>query len=74
VKIEVDMAVWKVSYVVKGSAQAGGIVNLNHAPEPGEVIKIGSDHFEVIEALELIPPRGEFHYIHATCKVIEPKE
>jgi len=65
------MAVWKVSYVIKGSSQAGGIINLNHAPEPGEVLKIGSDQLEVLEALELIPSRGEFHYVHATCKVVE---
>ena len=65
------MAVWKVSYVVKGSSQAGGIVNLNYAPEPGEVIEIGDDHFEVLEVLELIPPRGDFHYIHATCQLLE---
>ena len=68
------MAVWKVSYVVKGSSQAGGIINLNHEPVPGEVLKIGSDNLEVLEALELIPPRGEFHYIHATCKAIQPEE
>ena len=30
------MAVWKVSYVIRGSAKVGGIINLNHAPEPGE--------------------------------------
>ena len=65
------MAVWKVSYVVRGSTLAGGIINLDHAPEPGEILKIGKDEFEVLEALELIPPRGEFHYIHATCKILE---
>lgn len=65
------MAIWKVSYVIKGSAKAGGIVNLNHAPKPGEVLKIGRDQLEVLESLELIPPRGEFHYIHVTCTLIE---
>ena len=69
--IEVGMDVWKVSYVVKGSSQAGGIINLDHAPKIGEVIKIGSDQFEVLESLELIPPRGDFHYIHATCKLMK---
>jgi len=73
VKIEVDMAVWKVSYVVKGSSQAGGIVNLDHSPETGEILKIGGDQLEVLEVLELIPPRGEFHYIHVTCKAIQPE-
>ena len=68
------MAIWKVSYVVKGSSQVGGIINLTHAPEPGEIFKIGDDQLEVLEALELIPPRGEFHYIHATCTVIQTEE
>ena len=67
------MAIWKVSYVVKGSSQAGGIINLNHAPAVGEVLKIGDDYLEILEALELIPPRGEFHYIHATCKPTQPE-
>ena len=65
------MAVWKVSYVVKGSEQPGGIVNLNHAPEPGEVFQVGDIQLEIIEALELIPSKGDFHYIHATCRLLE---
>ena len=65
------MAVWKVSYIVKGSSLAGGIINLSKAPEPGQVLIIGKDHFEIIEAMELIPPSGDFHYVHATCKEID---
>jgi hypothetical protein len=65
------MATWKVSYIIKGSSLPGGIINLNYAPEVGEIIVIGSDELEIIEAKELIPPRGEFHYIHVTCKLKE---
>ena len=65
------MAVWKVSYVVKGSDHPGGIVNLDHAPFAGEQIKLGNNELEVIEVFELMPSKGEFHYIHATCKLIE---
>jgi len=65
------MAIWKVSYVIDGSLMACGIVNLDHAPEPGEVLKIEGDLFEVLESLELILPRGEFHYIHVTCKPVD---
>lgn len=68
------MAVWKVSYVIRDSSQAGGIINLDHAPQTGEVMVIAGDKLEVLESLELIPARGEFHYIHATCKLIEPEE
>jgi hypothetical protein len=65
------MAVWKVSYVVKSSELPGGIINLDHAPEPGEILQIGGSQLEILEAFELIPPRGDFHYIHATCLLIE---
>jgi hypothetical protein len=68
------MAIWKVSYIIKGSSQAGGIINLDHPLEVGEIITVGSDELEILEAEELIPPKGEFHYIHATCKLKEPKE
>ena len=43
----------------------------DHTSETGEILKIGSDEFEILEALELIPPRGDFHYIHVTCKPME---
>ena len=67
------MAVWKVSYVVRGSDQAGGIINLNHAPETGEVLQVGENRLEILEALELIPPRGDFHYVHVTCQIVKEK-
>lgn len=66
------MAVWKVSYVVKGSDHPGGIVNLDHSPMPGELMQIGNNKLEVLEVFELMPPKREFHYIHATCQLIEP--
>ena len=65
------MSVWKVSYVVKGSNSPGGIINLDHAPEPGEIIQVGDNQLEVLEVLDLIPSKGDFHYIHATCKLVE---
>ena len=68
------MAVWKVSYVIQGSSLPGGIINLHRAPKTGEVIQVGSDQLEILEALELIPSRGEFHYIHVTCKLKKKEE
>jgi len=68
------MAVWKVSYIVKGSKHPGGIVNLDHSPVPGEVIRVGSNQLEVLEVFELMPSRGSFHYIHATCRLVESSE
>ena len=65
------MTVCKVSYVVRGSDHPGGIINLTHQPVIGEKIRIGETLLEVLEVVELMPPRREFHYIHATCKIVE---
>lgn len=64
------MAVYKVSYVVSGSEHPGAILNQDHQPQPGERVQIGADWVEVLEALELAPPRGEFHYYHVTCRLL----
>jgi hypothetical protein len=62
------MAVYKVSYVIIGNDHPGTILNQDHMPQQGEQVQLGVDFFEIIEVLELMPPRGEFHYIHVTCR------
>ncbi len=64
------MATYKVSYVVTGDDHPGGIVNLDYQPNAGDIIEVGTFGLEVVEIFELIPPRGEFFYLHATCKII----
>lgn len=68
------MAIYKVSYVVIGSDHPGAIISSKVAPKRGDIVELGNDSFVIIEILELMPPRGEFHYYHATCqpKDIEP--
>lgn len=68
------MVVYKVSYVVTGSEHPGAIVNLDHAPVVGEHITLGDYAFEVVEVLNLVPPRGDFHYIHATIRLLSTIE
>ena len=63
------MAVWKVSYVVKGDDQPGGILNLDQAPQVGEVLRVAGKKLEILEIVELIPPKGDFHYLHVTCRI-----
>lgn len=63
------MAVYKVSYVVIKSDHPGGIINFDKKPEVGEIIRIGNFDLKVIEIFELIPPRGDFYYMHATCEI-----
>lgn len=61
--------IYKVSYVVRDGKTAGGIKNQSQAPEIGGIVRIGLQEFEIIEVHEIMPPRGEFLYLHAT---IEP--
>jgi hypothetical protein len=62
------MAIYKVSYVIVGIDHPGMILNQEAMPQKGETIQLGDNKFEVIEVLELVPPRGDFHYIHVTCR------
>ena len=69
------MTVYKISYVVTGSDHPGAIVNREQPPFVGEHITLGETVFEVIEVLDLMPPRGDFHYLHATVELAaQPKQ
>jgi hypothetical protein len=61
------MAVYKVSVVVTKSDHPGAIVNLKVAPEVGKSLSLGNEEFTIVEVLELMPPRGDFHFLHVTC-------
>ena len=63
--------IYKVSYVVQGGEFPGGIRNQTQKPEIGETVLIGPKRFEVIEVFEIMPPRGEFQFLHATVKSIK---
>lgn len=68
------MAIFKVSYVVIGRAHPGTIVNLDHRPELNERVLLGEEEFVVQEIIDLMPPRGDFHFIHATCRPLSDEE
>jgi hypothetical protein len=59
--------IYKVSYVVVGSSHPGVIINQDTPPYIGERIQLGDHQLEVIEVIELLPPHGDFSYLHATC-------
>jgi len=60
--------IYKVSYVVIGGDYPGGIKNEYERPEPGDVVQIGRVKFRVMEVHEIIPPRDDFQFLHATVK------
>jgi hypothetical protein len=63
--------IYKVSFVVPGRRDVGGIQNINREPKAGDRVRIGNQTFEVVEVTELMPPRGDFAYLHATCKPVK---
>jgi hypothetical protein len=66
--------IYKVSYVVLGGEYAGAIINQMEEPKPGQKVQIGKYYFEVVEVNEIMPPRNDFAFLHATVKVAGPVE
>jgi hypothetical protein len=66
--------IYKVSFVVEEGAHPGGIQNLDERPKVGDVFTLGNQAFEIIEVMELMPPRGDYAYMHATCRPISANE
>ena len=63
--------IYKVSYVVMGGEHPGGIMNHIKRPGVGDRVEIGKLTFEIVEIHEVMPPRGDFQFLHATVKPFE---
>ena len=61
---------FKVSYVVLGGKHSGAIVNAENKPEIGDKVRLGGTEFKVVEVVDLLPPRGDFRYLHVTVQPI----
>ncbi len=61
---------YKVSYVVTGSEHPGAIINMDAEPEIGEEVVFDGRVFEILEVMELMPPVGNFGFLHATCRYL----
>jgi hypothetical protein len=59
---------YKISYVVIGGDHPGAILNAEEKPQTGDEVRFGDKLFHVVEVINLMPPRGEFHYLHVTLK------
>ncbi|MFO8037155.1 MAG: hypothetical protein R6U57_11065 [Anaerolineales bacterium] len=68
------MPTYKISYLVPNSKHPGGIVNLETRPQKGSFIEIGEERYQVQEVIELLPPKGKFHYLHVTCNPVSHME
>ena len=60
--------IYKVSYVILGGNKTGAIINQEEAPEVGEFVELGDETYEVVEVTDLLPPQGDFAYLHVTCR------
>ena len=63
--------IYKVSFVVQGGGHPGAIQNMEKRPEKGDRVELGDKFYEVVEVVEIVPSRGEFGYLHATCRSVE---
>jgi hypothetical protein len=65
---------YKVSYVVVGGEHPGAIANEIERPCVGGRVRIGRDMFEIVEIHEVLPPREDFAFLHATVRPVEMTE
>jgi len=63
--------IYKVSYVIIGGQHRGAVVNQDYAPEVGAHVELGGQVCEILEVQELVPPLGDFAYLHVTCKSVD---
>jgi len=65
--------IYKVSYVVEDGDLPGGIKNEATLPQVGNRVQLGPHTFEIVDVLEIMPPREDFQFLHATVKPIQDK-
>jgi len=68
--------IYKVSYVVIGSQHPGAIINHIERPKVGDRVDIGHLTFEIVEIQEMMAPRNDFQFLHATVRQVpeRPRE
>lgn len=66
--------IYKVSYVIPDHAHPGAIINQTTMPYVGEKVRLGDLWCEIVETKDLLPPHGDFAYIHVTCRAIPTPE
>ncbi len=62
--------VCKLSIVIPSGDHAGAIIDTPAIPTVGDRLTLGDVTVEVLEVKELLPPRGVFHFVHATCRLV----
>ena len=63
--------IYKVSYVVQSGEYPGSIRNEDAEPQVGDRVMVGPVECEIIETHHIMPPRGDFTFLHATVVPVE---
>jgi len=63
--------IYKVSYVVQSGEYPGSIKNEHVEPKVGDRVMVGPHECEIVEILQIMPPRGDFLFLHATVVPVE---
>ena len=67
-----NAVIYKVSYVVEGGKHPGAIINTDVEPKVGDIVRFDGLMFQITEVDELMPPAGDFGFLHATCRILRP--
>jgi hypothetical protein len=65
---------YKVSYVIIDGQHPGAMINQEEPPEVGARVELGGQTCEITEVTELVPPQGDFAYLHVTCRALGDEE
>lgn len=64
------MTVYKLSLVVPGRRDLGGVQEFDQEPKPGDSVWLGQEKYQIVEVVELMRPRNETIFLHATCQPV----
>jgi hypothetical protein len=64
------VTIYKLSIVVPGRRDIGGILNFEQEPRSGDIVLLGREEYKIADLVELMPPRGNFVYLHAICQPV----
>lgn len=63
--------IYKVSYVVQSGEYPGSIRNEYEEPKVGNRVMVGPVECEITEIHQIMPPRGEFLFLHVTVVPVD---
>ncbi|HIP96031.1 MAG: hypothetical protein J7M16_05635 [Anaerolineae bacterium] len=66
--------IYNVSYVVLGGDHPGQMQSQENCPRVGERMQLGDLLVEIVEVRELMPPMGDFAYLHVTCRPVQAEQ